>query len=353
MEIDFNPQPQNSPFGYLSQGLSSGIDIGLGFQRAKLAADQNARQQQELEMQRAAKMAQDEQEKQKMKLLEFGQLSELYSKTKNPKLKQQIYLDTIRPAAKVAFGADLPEEYDNSFDEDLDAFGELTQQFSSGKIKDQDFQKRGLALYANAVKRGEMEAAASIQAGLRLGGDIQGADGTSYQNEKIAEQRNRAAERIVTGFNADPIVRKHASAVEFSSVVKDLVASGNPIAAASIQTYMARASGEVGALTEADKAPFGGSRAIFNRLEQSLKQMADGRLTEDNAKFLSDLADTMAASANRRLDSIARTRAAQFSNANKQYIKEELFSVMRPDSVNVSEPKMSPAKQSLKDKLGL
>lgn len=118
---------------------------------------------------------------------------------------------------------------------------------------------------------------------------------------------------FVNKFNADPIVRKQNSMLQAANVIRDIVAAGNPIGDNSIATFMSRASGEVGALSEADKRPFGGSQALLARLEAAIKQQKDGRLTEENKKFIVDLANVMGESAEKNIASIAEQRSSQFS----------------------------------------
>lgn len=101
-------------------------------------------------------------------------------------------------------------------------------------------------------------------------------------------RRDSEIEKIVQKFKTDKRVTKAYQSIDSSSDILEFVDSGNPIAASAIPTYAARMSGEVGALSEADKAPFGGSRAILKRIEQSLKQMADGKLSEDNKRFMTE-----------------------------------------------------------------
>lgn len=104
-------------------------------------------------------------------------------------------------------------------------------------------------------------------------------------------RRDSAIEGMVQKFKADPRVKKAFQSLDAAGDIRNFIDSGNPIAAGAIPTYSARMSGEVGNLSEADKRPFGGSRAILQRIDQSLKQMADGTLTDDNRKFMAEFTD--------------------------------------------------------------
>lgn len=144
------------------------------------------------------------------------------------------------------------------------------------------------------------------------------------------EKRSKEKTDIVAKFNTDPGVRKIQSSVDASSNVRELVLSGNPIAASAIPTYMARASGEVGNLSEADKRPFGGSQAILQRMQAAFQQMATGRLTPDNSKFLLDLSDAMENSAIRNLDRRAKDLSDQYGQASDFLKPDDIYKTLRP-----------------------
>lgn len=124
-------------------------------------------------------------------------------------------------------------------------------------------------------------------------------------------RRDSAINQMVQQFKQDKRVVKAYQSLDASSDINELALSGNPIAAAAIPTYSARMSGEVGNLSEPDKKPFGGTRAILGRIEQSLKQMADGTLTEDNRKFIIELTGLIQKRAYEKIHSEATNTAKQ------------------------------------------
>lgn len=151
---------------------------------------------------------------------------------------------------------------------------------------------------------------------------------------------DRAEIQIIDKFNGNPQVRRLQQSLDGASAVRELALSGNPIAAAAIPTYMARASGEVGNLSEPDKAPFGGTREILGRLEASLKQLAQGTLTTENKQFLIDLSDVMEKNANKNLDRKGREYAKQYSSTKVGLKADEIFTNLRPDSKYKEEEKI-------------
>lgn len=128
-------------------------------------------------------------------------------------------------------------------------------------------------------------------------------------------RKDAAITAVINNFNADPSVKKSQQSVDASNTIRDLAVSGNPIAAAAIPTYSARMSGEVGNLSEADKRPFGGSRAILARIDQALTQAATGGISNDNKQFVLNLTDIIQKRAQENIGSLAKKRAQQHRSA--------------------------------------
>lgn len=161
-----------------------------------------------------------------------------------------------------------------------------------------------------------------------IGGPLASRTRDPLADDRLALQKDRVRKDIVDRFNADPSVKKAQTAIDAANNVRALLDSKNPIAASAIPTYMARAAGEVGALSEADKAPFGGSQAILARLQAALTQKATGQLTTENAMFLKSLADVMEGSAKGNIEAIARNRSKQYSKTGAMTEQEILESLV-------------------------
>lgn len=157
-------------------------------------------------------------------------------------------------------------------------------------------------------------------------------------NDDLAESRDERLKRLnandianfkerrLDKFVNDATVKKATEMRESASQILDLtdMSTSNPIAAAAIPTFMARASGEVGNLSEADKRPFGGSRAFLARFQQAYEQATKGTLTPENAAFVRELAMKMRDVAERK----RYTRAVELSRSGGK---------VRPE---VSEPEL-------------
>ncbi|MCR4287037.1 MAG: hypothetical protein NUW09_03385 [Deltaproteobacteria bacterium] len=139
--------------------------------------------------------------------------------------------------------------------------------------------------------------------------------------------------RLVDKFIADPNVRAIEKMDEFSQLIKDAVTSENPIAHSAIPTLMARVAGEVGNLSEADKRPFGGGKALLSRLEQALTEMATGKRTAENMGYINQLADSFQNAGIHKKENLARERSKQYAKAYRgKFSEEEIFGMLSPGS---------------------
>lgn len=140
------------------------------------------------------------------------------------------------------------------------------------------------------------------------------------QRRKItAEHRIRMDERGMTteaikSFNADKVVDNQNKMIEEGIRVHALIDSDNPLADNALPTFLARASGEVGALSDTDRAPFeaAGMGDLLDRLRARGTKFITGRISPRQRKFIKMLADTMIVTAKRTLNRRADHFADQF-----------------------------------------
>lgn len=150
------------------------------------------------------------------------------------------------------------------------------------------------------------------------------------RNKNRNERRGKNLAGITDRFNSDPSIRKSQESIDSAAMVRQMADSDNPVAAAAIPTIMARASREVGNLSEADKAPFGGSRAIIARLDQIAVEAASGKLSDNNkiyVKGLADLFESNAISAKKRL---AKERSKQYRGIENFPSEQEILMALDP-----------------------
>lgn len=122
---------------------------------------------------------------------------------------------------------------------------------------------------------------------------------------------------LVKDFKNDAVVKKSSEMIASAALVMNVSidALDNPIAANAIPTFAARASGEVGNLSEADKAPFGTSKQITDRLAQiKSTYLEKGTITEDNFNYIMQLSKVMQKTAVSNIKDRAKKMSTSFAS---------------------------------------
>jgi hypothetical protein len=133
-------------------------------------------------------------------------------------------------------------------------------------------------------------------------------------------------------FNKDKQVVKAEERMASARTMRDFLSENNPIGAEAAKRFAARASGEVGTLTDQDVSVFGGSRAVLDRLQQAAQELATGTLTENNKKFMNQLANTFEKAGQRDLQDRLDIYAKQGTKRTKMS-EGEVKETIRPDLV--------------------
>lgn len=154
---------------------------------------------------------------------------------------------------------------------------------------------------------------------------------TRSQDFRESEKQQDQAAKIVDSYQKDKVVQKSNEMMSGADTAISLANSDNPIGHKSLTNFLARASGEVGALTEADKAPFGGSMAITSRIKQVMSDYATGKLTPENKAFVIDLAKTMGKTAKRNLAKRAMDLSQKYSKSYGLDRNQVMYDYMIPD----------------------
>jgi len=149
-------------------------------------------------------------------------------------------------------------------------------------------------------------------------------------DQRATERKMAKRGDLVKTFNADALIKKSNSAIDAANNIIELLNANNPIADGSLPTFMARASGEVGNLSEADKAPFGGSQAVMAKLQQAYERAKSGKLDDQNRQFLRSLAETMQKSNRRNLAETARRYGKQYGSVGVYGSDREIFDTLAP-----------------------
>lgn len=105
-------------------------------------------------------------------------------------------------------------------------------------------------------------------------------------------------------------------AVDASQSVDILLANGkvNGDIVRALQNKLARATGEKGAMTENDVAPFGGRASILDRFERMLTTNINGKIPDTDRKFLGQINKVLNDAAKRNIDEVNSQFATQLSD---------------------------------------
>lgn len=205
------------------------------------------------------------------------------------------------------------------------AYQDLMVEYFPGK----DFSKLSAAQIEEVIGPvGKMADAREARLARQENAKIQRDSLKAERDRRYDERRQKDKTEVVGKFNK--ATEKIEASIDAANNIRGLVDSDNPIAASAVPTFMARASGEVGNLSEADKRPFGGSQALLSRLEAALTQKANGRLTRENAVFIKQLADVMEKRAIANKDRRARELSLQYAAANDYLDANDLYETLRP-----------------------
>jgi len=125
----------------------------------------------------------------------------------------------------------------------------------------------------------------------------------------LSPNSKKAVDKVRDELLKDDIVKIGREAEQAANGALTLLKFGNARGAdiaRAVQNMLARATGEKGAMTENDVAPFGGQAALLSKAKQSITSALAGRFTDDNRQFLSAFAQTLKSAASRKVTEGAR-----------------------------------------------
>jgi hypothetical protein len=162
-------------------------------------------------------------------------------------------------------------------------------------------------------------------------------------------RRESLRNTVISAFNSNPEVKKAEENISLAGTVREFIdqpnALQNPIADKAVQTIITRAF-EKGALSEADKKPYGGSQAFTSKLQQAYQTWKGGTLTPENRAFLIDVGNKIQKRAIENKTRIAVRHSDQFGRNSALFASpKELQSILigDRDSVLMSEGLNNPS----------
>lgn len=157
------------------------------------------------------------------------------------------------------------------------------------------------------------------------------------ESRRVEQMNLGKMERPIKQFNSDKVVQKSQDRLASAEAAQYVLQSGNPIGDEAVKTFLARASGEVGTLTDQDAARFGGSKALTSRLKAVAEQYNTGMLTDENRNYLMQLTETFKKSAQNAVEKRADNLANQQSRTvgiDKKVLKSAMLGYDIPESEN-------------------
>lgn len=128
----------------------------------------------------------------------------------------------------------------------------------------------------------------------------------NYNNAKKEKENNKRQDMFLSKIDAtlrnDTFVKNYTDQLGYAGNTVSLLMSDNPVANQAAKTQLARLSGEVGVLTDADVSRFGGSKAVMSRAKQAAQEALSGKLTPENRSFLLAVAQRFEENARFKLD---------------------------------------------------
>jgi hypothetical protein len=183
---------------------------------------------------------------------------------------------------------------------------------------------------------------------LNIYGKKGGWDSQRNSAEMAAKSRAAAASRLmgkddrnlkigfIKSFNQDPNTRKYVSQFNTSKDLASFLSLKNPIADNSVKIMFARAAGEVGNLAQPEQAAFGGSKEVQVRLDQIFENLKTGTFSDENRKYLQDLASVYEKTSRGKIISQGQKYSKQYGQIFSS--PEELFQLTAsdPDSLDIN-----------------
>lgn len=174
----------------------------------------------------------------------------------------------------------------------------------------------------------EAQSAAERASRERIASLVAAAKGETAQAKK-KQQGVTNIGKVQTDFNKDKDVVKANAGLAAAEDAEELLDVNNPITSEAVKTSLARLSGEVGVLTDQDVSRFGGSKAVSSRIQQSLQQMYDGKLTAQNRQFMKEIITAFKNARNRQIDK-SRQKYADQAAKRLDIPYEEALEYLRP-----------------------
>lgn len=206
---------------------------------------------------------------------------------------------------------------------------------------------------SESYKRQQVPGYGNLSSDVKYETDAKLAQARATQGTKMDEKQIAFVQKYQQMFNKQ--ADKSIQGTRFAETLKAIIDSRNPIGDQAAKRFAARASTEVGVLTDQDVKSFGGSKAIADRISQAASEAATGRMSEKNRKFMREFAATVKAAHEKAVlearDKIS-TSAENTAKLGGYGLRKDQIAEMLYSTENSSTPSQAPAPEQ-KQGLGL
>lgn len=160
-------------------------------------------------------------------------------------------------------------------------------------------------------------------------------------NIKLGEADAKFKQTAQKDFMGLPDVRKQTERMQQARTGLQVLDAGSSVADQAVKTFMARAAGAVGDLTEKERADFAGSSALWRSAERVIEKFKTGKLTEEDREDLKILARVMEKSAQKELNK----RALEFTKGRSKALEgvnigeSDLLNIISPQTAELTQAK--------------
>lgn len=155
------------------------------------------------------------------------------------------------------------------------------------------------------------------------------------------EDKTRKMEKPIKSYESDATVKQVNEALLRAEGARVALENDSVFALPATSRALARLSGEVGVLTDADVAVWQGSQAVLDRFSRWMKNAAKGTMTQEDKKNAKEMLDVYTKVAENRKRQKAVEIAKRYASTTSDYSEQQMTDILlgnnpsgKPTSVN-------------------
>lgn len=201
---------------------------------------------------------------------------------------------------------------------------------ASGQAANASSQKMQEASHRNAEKLKQIDVESDAAAAKnKLEGEHKNAvrlkqmeidaakDLQTMKNEALVGKQKAKQGAFLTGYQNkyNKETEKLNQGIQVMDTADQVLRMGNPIGDASVGVMFARASGDVGAVSDYAEQKFKGSKGLLERIAQAKSEWSSGTMSEDNRKFMLELSQKYREAKKKQIKEVAHRYSRQAHQA--------------------------------------